>query len=102
MKTKIRLAIMTLAVVGPLAGGLAAYGRVNTGVRAQSAGPSAQAVSPTAPVVNFHDHNEIVVINPGTGTSELVRTLEGLERISDFYGLVPSTIPSILEEGYHV
>ena len=71
MKNRFRLVLMTLAVVGLLAGALGAYSSVNAGV-------NAQALAGSVPVIDLFDHNEVVIMNPKKrGTSELVRNLDG-------------------------
>ena len=71
MGKKFKLFILTLAVVGMLAGALAAYGSVSARSNA--------AVSDTVAVFDFQDHGGVIVMNPQTrGTSDLVRTVDGL------------------------
>lgn len=71
MKRRLKLAIMILAVVGLLAGALAAYGSVSAGV-------NAQANSGTVPMMDLFDHNEVVIMNPKQrGESQLVRSIGG-------------------------
>ena len=71
MSKKFKLIILTLAVVGLLAGALAAYGSVSARSNA--------AVSDTADVFDFQDHGGVFVMNPQTrGTSDLVRTVDGI------------------------
>ena len=83
MKTKIRLAIMTLAVVSLLAVALAGYRGVNAGVNAQANSdttPVGVRVSTTAPVFDFQDQGGVIVMNPKErGTSVLVRSHDGLQ-----------------------
>ena len=70
MKTKFKL-VMTLVVVGLLAGALAAYGSVSA--RGNS------AVSGNVPVMDFQDHGGVFVMNAQErGTSDLVRSVDGI------------------------
>ena len=71
MRKRFILAMMALAVIGLLVGGFTAYETVD-------ARASAQAVSDTAPVMDFFDHNDVLIMNPKKrGTSDLVRTVDG-------------------------
>ena len=71
MKNRFRLVLMTLAVVGLLAGALTAYGSV--GARG-----NAQARTGTVPVMDLFDHNDVPIMNPKErGTSDLVRNFNG-------------------------
>jgi len=75
MGKKFKLIILSLAVVGMLAGALAAFGSVSARGNAQ--------VSSTVPVMDFRDHiNEVVnvlIMNPQQrGTSDLVRSRDGI------------------------
>lgn len=70
MKKSFRLALMTLAVVGLLAGVVAISSNVFAGVSA--------AAKDTVPVFDFTDHG-VAVMNPqNRGTSDLVRTVDGI------------------------
>ena len=71
MGKKLKLIILSLAVVGLLAGALAAFGSVSARGNA--------AVSDTVPVMDFQDHGGVFVMNPQKrGTSDLVRTVDGI------------------------
>ena len=62
--------MITLALVGLLAGGAAIYGNVSAGVSA--------ATKDNVPVFDFTDHG-VMVMNPqNRGTSDLVRTVDGI------------------------
>jgi len=70
MRKRFNLVMITLALVGLLAGGAAIYGNVSAGVSAASKG--------TVPVFDFMDHG-VRVMNPqNRGTSDLVRTVDGI------------------------
>ncbi len=83
MKKRFRLALVTLAVVGLLAGVLTAYGNVNSGVNAQAGSdttPVGIRVISTEPVFDFEDQGGVFVMNPKErGTSVLVRSHDGLQ-----------------------
>lgn len=69
MKRKFKLVLFILALVGLLAGLLAAYGSVSARGNA--------AVSNTVPVADFEDHGGVRVMNPqDRGTSDLTRTID--------------------------
>ena len=71
MGKNLRLAMTTLAILGLLAGGLALYGKVISRANA--------AVTNTSPVMDWHDHADVLIMNPQErGTSDLVRTVDGL------------------------
>ena len=71
MRTQFKLAMLTLAVVGLVAGVAAIASNVTAGVSAAS--------KDTVPVVDFRDHAGIDIMNPKErGTSDLVRTVDGL------------------------
>ena len=71
MGKKFKLIILTLAVVGLLAGALAAIGSVSARGNA--------AASDTSPVMDFQDHGGVIVMNAKQrGTSDLVRTVDGI------------------------
>ncbi len=71
MGKKLKLIILSLAVVGLLAGALAAFGSV-------SARSNAIALSDTTPVMDYQDHG-VEVMNPQErGTSDLTRSLDGI------------------------
>ena len=71
MGKKFKLIILTLAVVGLLAGALAAIGSVSARGNA--------AASDTSPVMDFQDHGGVIVMNAKQrGTSDLVRTVDGV------------------------
>ena len=76
MRSRLNLAIITLAVVGMLAGALAAFGSVN-------ARGNAISISGTVPVMDFRDHinagGNVLIMNPQErGTSDLVRSRDGI------------------------
>lgn len=76
MRSRLNLAIITLAVVGMLAGALAAFGSV-------SARGNAISISDTVPVMDFRDHinagGNVLIMNPQErGTSDLVRSRDGI------------------------
>ena len=71
MKHSFKLSLVILVVLGLLAGGAALYGNVTAGVNA--------AGNDTTPVIDFQDHGGVFVMNPKErGTSELVRTVDGI------------------------
>ena len=71
MKKRFNLAMITLALAGLLAGGAAIYGNVSAGVSA--------AAKDNSPVFDFQDHGGVIVMNPqNRGTSDLVRTVDGI------------------------
>ena len=66
-----KLVVTTLAAIGLLLAGLVMYGNV------VSAAPAAEGN--TVPVMDFEDHGKVMVMNPRQrGTSDLVRTVDGL------------------------
>lgn len=70
MKKRFRVALLTLAVVGLLAGVVAISSNVTAGVGA--------AAKDSVPVFDFQDHG-VAVMNPqNRGTSDLVRTVDGI------------------------
>ena len=80
MKKRFRLALMTLAVVGLLAGVLAAYGSVSAQSGSSDTTPVGVRVTSTVPVWDFEDQGGIIVMNPQErGTSVLVRSHDGLQ-----------------------
>ena len=71
MRQSFRIALLALAVVGLLGGGLAGYGSASARGNA--------AVSSTTPVFDLQDHAGVFVMNPKErGTSDLVRTVDGI------------------------
>ena len=73
MKTKLKLAVLTLAIAGLVTVTLAAYQSQSV-----SAGGGEQ-VGGTTPVYDFQDHGNVEVMSPKQrGTSTLVRNTEGI------------------------
>ena len=71
MTKHFKLATLTLIMVGLMVGGVALYGNFIPGVNAAEKG--------TVSMMDFEDHAKVGVMNPKPrGTSDLVRTVDGL------------------------